>query len=137
MKRPVSDTLLLPSLCSCMATSDAFAPPARPPERTAGASAVVDSLATHPRARQLSGRTRVDGCIDAVAARQAAGMSAAVVHVGAAPASTGARAPLKMFAMVDALAADQAPEEFGFGCGVSLAMGASWVLSDPAGALSA
>ena len=38
-------------------------------------------------------------------------MSAAVVRVGAAPASTGARAPLKSFAVVDAVAAAQVAVE--------------------------
>ena len=38
-------------------------------------------------------------------------MSAAVVRVGAAPASTGARAPLKSFAVVDAVGAAQAAVE--------------------------
>ena len=37
--------------------------------------------------------------------------AAAVVRVGAAPASTGARAPLKSFAVVDAVAAAQAAVE--------------------------
>ena len=40
-----------------------------------------------------------------------AGMSAAVVRVDAGPASTGARALLKMFAMLGASAPDPAPVE--------------------------
>ena len=40
----------------------------------------------------LGGRARVDGLLDVVALPPLAGMSAAVVRVGAAPSSTGARA---------------------------------------------
>ena len=39
-------------------------------------------------------------------------MSDTVVRVDADPASTGAGAPLKMVVLLDALAADPAPEEF-------------------------
>ena len=53
----------------------------------------------------LGGRARVDGLVDAFAAREATGMSAAVMRVDAGPASTGARAPLKMGAMVVASSA--------------------------------
>ena len=59
-------------------------------------------------AEVLGGRARVDGLVDAVAAREAAGMSAAVVRVDAEAASTGARAPLKRCAMVTSAAASQA-----------------------------
>ena len=56
----------------------------------------------------LGGRARVDGLLDVVALPPLAGMSAAVVRVGAAPSSTRARAPLKSFAMVPATAPSEA-----------------------------
>ena len=62
----------------------------------------------------LGGRARVDGLLDVVALPPLAGMSAAVVRVGAAPSSqTRARAPLKSFAMVASSAASRALVEFG------------------------
>ena len=60
----------------------------------------------------LGGRARVDGLLDVVALPPLAGMSAAVVRVGAAPSSTGARAHLKSFAMVASSAASRALVEF-------------------------
>ena len=56
----------------------------------------------------LGGRARVDGLLDVVALPPLAGMSAAVVRVGAAPSSTRARAPLRSFAMVASSEASQA-----------------------------
>ena len=60
----------------------------------------------------LGGRARVDGLLDVVALPPLAGMSAAVVRVGAAPSSTRARAPLKSFAMVASSEASRALVEF-------------------------
>ena len=67
-------------------------------------------------------------------------MPAAVVRVDAKPGvSTGTRAPVKMFVMVAALDAPQAPTRRPWSSGVRVpsclwAMSTSWVLGEPAGA---